>query len=93
MTEQKKYDNDNEIALWVNDRKDSDRHPDLKGNAKVNGVEYWASAWKRKEDANERAPFVKISLTAKDAPKDTASYTNTAPTEDVVKKTNDEIPF
>jgi uncharacterized protein (DUF736 family) len=35
----------NSGALFKNDKKDSDKHPDYKGSATVGGVEYWLSAW------------------------------------------------
>ena len=92
MTEQKKYDNNNEIAIWANDRKNKPTDPDFKGNATVDGQEYWVAAWKRSEDANERAPVLKAKLTLKDQPRDEAQYTNTAQADPVVA-TNDSIPF
>jgi len=39
------YDNTNRGALFKNDRKESDRHPDYRGNINVDGTEYWLSAW------------------------------------------------
>ena len=33
-------------ALFQNDRKESESQPDLKGNIKVAGIEYWISAWR-----------------------------------------------
>lgn len=36
---------DNSGALFKNDRKTSDNHPDYKGKIMVDGVEYWLSAW------------------------------------------------
>ena len=94
MTEQKKYDNTNEIAIWGNENKRKPTDPDFKGNANIEGKEFWVSAWKRDEGANERAPVLKAKLTPKDAPKDQAQYTNTAqapdPTATIV---NDKIPF
>jgi len=60
------YDDNNEIALWVNDDRKTDKHPHVKGQAKVDGVEYWVSGWKREKDAHERAPVLKLRLTPKD---------------------------
>lgn len=96
MTEQKKYDDDNQIAIWGNDRKNKPTDPDFKGNAKVNGVEFWVSAWKRDDNANERAPVLKAKLTPKDQPRDQAQYSGNAQpasTPDPVQVTNDSIPF
>jgi len=96
MTEQKKYDNNNEIAIWPNDRKNKPTDPDFKGNATIDGKEFWVSAWKRDEGANERAPILKAKLTAKEAPKDQAQYSGNAqpaPAPDPVTTTNNAIPF
>ena len=60
------YDNNNRGQVWVNDKKDSDRHPDLKGSINVNGQEFWLSAWKRKPDANPKAPVLSFSIQPKD---------------------------
>ena len=59
-------DRDNEGAIWMNDKRESDRHPHFRGNATVNGVEYWVSAWKRDPDGNPKAPALKFKLTAKE---------------------------
>lgn len=39
------YDNNNTGALFKNDKKETDRHPDYNGSCEVNGVEMWMSAW------------------------------------------------
>ena len=38
---------DNELkgVLFKNDRKETTSHPDYKGTATINGVEYWLSSW------------------------------------------------
>ena len=43
----KQYDNNNSGALFTNDRKKSDTHPDLTGSAEVGGKDYWFKAWKK----------------------------------------------
>ena len=60
------YDNTDRGAIWKNDDKQSDTHPDFKGNLNVGGVEYYVSAWKRKPDANEKAPALIFSVKRKD---------------------------
>lgn len=36
---------DNSGSLFKNDRKENDLQPSMKGSAKVNGQEFWVSAW------------------------------------------------
>ena len=38
-----KYDNSGSLSR--NDRKEQPNHPDYKGKATVDGVEYWLSGW------------------------------------------------
>lgn len=40
------YDNSNSGFIGKNDRKETDKHPDIKGSAEVGGVQYWVSGWK-----------------------------------------------
>ena len=65
MSEQKKYNNDNEIAIWKNERRNKPTDPDFQGNAKIDGKEYWVNAWKRSEDSSDRAPVLKLKVTPK----------------------------
>jgi hypothetical protein len=63
MTE---YSNENRGSIWKNEKKDKDTHPDFTGSLNVNGVEYWVSAWKRKEGANPKSPALSFSVKPKD---------------------------
>jgi len=60
------YDNTNRGQIWPNDKKEKDTHPDFKGSMDIEGKEYWVSAWKRKPDANPKAPSLTFSVQAKD---------------------------
>lgn len=60
------YDDNNRGAVWRNDRKEKDTHPDFTGQAKINGVDYWVSAWKRKPDAKENSPALSFSVKPKE---------------------------
>lgn len=55
------YDNTNRGALWVNDRKQTDNHPDMNGKLNINGVEHWFSGWWKQGNKGE---FLSISLGA-----------------------------
>lgn len=39
------YDNNNQGAIFKNDRKAKDTDPEYKGSVTVGGVEYWVSVW------------------------------------------------
>ena len=81
---------DNDGAIWKNERREKDTHPHFTGNATVNGVEYWVSAWKRDADANERAPALKFSCRPKEERTDSQrSHEAQAPS----KYFDDDIPF
>ena len=56
------YDNTNRGALFINDRKESDSHPDLSGNINIDGKEYWLSGWTKR---TETGAFKVLSLSVK----------------------------
>lgn len=58
------YDNNNRGALWKNDNKKSDKHPNLRGTAEINGVQYWVSAWTSSEGGKK--PLVSLSFQVKE---------------------------
>ena len=51
-------------ALFRNEKKETDKHPDYKGSATIAGVEYWVSSW-----VNTSAKGVKY-MSLKYSPKD-----------------------
>lgn len=79
------YDNNNRGALWKNDRREKDTHPQMRGTAEINGVEYWVSAWTSKEGGKK--PLVSLSFQVKDAIPTAAP----APSADV--DFDDDLPF
>jgi hypothetical protein len=60
------YDNKNRGAIWKNDKQETENHPDFKGSLNVEGIEYWVSAWKRKEGANPNAPALSFNIQPKE---------------------------
>lgn len=54
-----KYDNSG--ALYVNDRKQKDSHPDRSGKATIDGVEYYVSAW-IKESKKDGSKFLSLAF-------------------------------
>lgn len=49
-----------------NDRKTEDRHPDIKGQCEVDGVEYWVDGW-QKSRKSDGAKFYSLRFKKKDA--------------------------
>lgn len=58
------YDNTNRGALFKNDRKEKDTHPDYKGLLNVGGVDHWLDAW-LKTDKNGKK-FMSVSVKPKE---------------------------
>lgn len=96
------HDNTNRGALWRNEKKDKDTHPDFTGSLNVDGVEYWVSAWKRKDGASTKAPALSFSVKPKDeqsrreAPisqRATATIRKPDPISSGREPFDDEIPF
>jgi len=55
---------DNSGALFKNDKKQSDSHPDYKGSAMIDGSDYWVSGWINVSSAG--TAYMKFSYTAKE---------------------------
>lgn len=86
------HDNTNRGAIWKNERKEQDTHPDFTGSLNVDGVEYWVSAWRRKDDAAAKAPALSFSIKLKEAKaKPQREQPRTARRSSA--KMDDEIPF
>lgn len=98
----KQYDDTNRGALFKNNRKDTDKHPDYNGSINVAGHDYWLSAW-LKTDRNGRK-FMSLSVKQKDgkpAPKTELGAGPSYSKADTVRRIqesqaqdmDDEIPF
>lgn len=92
------YDNTNTGVLFINDKRESERHPHMKGSINIEGVEYWVSAWS-KTSPKVNGKFLSLSATIKDdqpAPKRAGGQDRNAPRpqrEDLEPLTDDDIPF
>jgi hypothetical protein len=54
---------DNSGSFSANKRKEKDSHPDIKGKATINGVEYWLDGWKK---AGSDGTWYSLSFKPKD---------------------------
>ena len=50
----------------MNEKKETETHPDFTGSLNVEGKEYWVSAWKRKQGANPKSPALSFSIKPKE---------------------------
>lgn len=57
---------DNSGAVFKNDRKTKDSHPDRSGTAMISGVEYWVSGWLKK---SSKGQFLSLAFTKKETKK------------------------
>ena len=56
---------DNNGALFTNDRKEKENHPDYKGSATINGVEYWVSGWIKAPSGKATKKWMSLAFEAK----------------------------
>ena len=59
------YDNTDRGAIFRNDKKESEKHPDMTGSINVGGTEYYVSAWTKV--SKKGAKFLSLSVKAKDS--------------------------
>ena len=74
------YDNTNRGQIWPNEDKTAENPTwaDFKGTLDVDGQEYWVSAWKRKADANPKAPSLSFSIKRKEPKQQPTDYAKPA---------------
>ena len=57
------YDNSNRGALFKNDKKTEDNHPDYRGQIDVDGTEFWLDAWiNTSKKTGQKFMSIKIKL-------------------------------
>ncbi|MCM5682937.1 hypothetical protein M8A51_25725 [Schlegelella sp. S2-27] len=60
----KQYDDTNRGALFKEQDKQSDKHPDYKGSINVDGTDYWLSAWIKEAESGRK--YMSLSVQPKD---------------------------
>ncbi len=76
---------DNSGALFKNDRKTTDNHPDYNGSALIGGVDMWISAWIKKGNGKT---FMSLAFKPKDSAATVKMDKAAKPVDDL-----DEIPW
>lgn len=61
------YDNTNRGIISKNLRKETEKHPDIRGQINIEGVEYWLDGWQRQKNDGSGS-FYSLSAKRKDAP-------------------------
>ena len=56
---------DNSGAMFVNDRKERDSHPDRRGEAMIDGKMYWVSGWIKE---GKKGKWMSLAFKPKDQP-------------------------
>lgn len=86
------FNNENRGALFKNDKKEQDNHPDYKGSINVAGIDYWLSAWLKTSDKTGKK-FMSLSVKPKeDAPRQSSQATR-KPTRGSVQDMDSDIPW
>ena len=91
---------DNSGSLFKNDKKTTDSHPNARGSAMIGGVEFWVSAWTKKDKNGN--PWQSLAFTKKEPKQDAdpkpaaqpkASPTSAGKRDGGVIEMSDDIPF
>jgi hypothetical protein len=76
---------DNSGVLFKNDKREKETHPNAKGSALIDGVEYWVSAWTKEGKAGK---FQSLSFEKKEA-----APAKAAPRRPSRDTADDDVPF
>lgn len=79
-------DRNNSGVLFKNDRKEQEKHPDYKGHATLDGVDYYVSSWVR-TSKRDGGKFMSLAFSPKGERKEKAIQESRELLDD------DDIPF
>jgi hypothetical protein len=93
-----KYDNNLTGIISKNERKTDDKHPDIKGQCEIDGVQYWVDGWQKKRNS-DGGKFYSLRFKRKDAAAPAPARAPAAPSKSPQPASSgfddmdDEIPF
>ena len=83
---------DNSGALFKNEKKETDSHPDYKGSAMIDGSDYWVSGWINVSNAGTK--YMKFSYSPKEQVHNNGVQQVKAAVQDMsIAQLEDDIPF
>ena len=82
------FDNTNKGVLFRNERKETEKHPDMTGKVNIAGVEHYLSAWTK---VGKSGKF--LSLSIGEAVAGAATAKSAAPRKGAFDDIEDDIPF
>jgi hypothetical protein len=84
------YDDNMTGSISRNERKETDKHPDIKGQCEIDGVAYWIDGWQRTR-TSDGGKFYSLRFKAKYSPaaKPKPAPSRTPGADDM----DDDIPF
>lgn len=75
-------------SLFKNQKREKDTHPNATGSCLIDGVEYWVSAWTKKDKNGD--PWQSLAFKRKEVKDDVPPLKKAPPAGDY---DNDDIPF
>lgn len=85
---------ENSGSLFKNDKNTEDKHPNARGSALIGGVEYWVSAWTKKDKNGN--PWQSLAFSKKDEqrePEPKQTPASAGKRDGGVGAMSDDIPF
>ena len=86
------FDNTNKGIISKNTRKESENHPDIRGQINVDGTEYWLDGW-LKQRTDGSGSFYSLSVKPKNPPAAQPAKPVQKPAPQQMADIDDDIPF
>ena len=82
-------------SMFRSDRKTTDKHPDMTGSCKIDGVEYWVACWTKYTDDGKERWSLSFKKKEEKADRPYTEQKPQQPTGAVSRKVeiDDDIPF